>query len=307
MQTSLAYRTALFGVLFIWSISSSQSRAQTTPTVDRPIQYLSDKMIQGTDSVVVPGATLLIGEVHGTWETPILVATLVRQAVVEDTETILCIEVSSSEQASLDRFLSSDGGTEAKRTLLKQPHWTNQDGRASIGMFAMLELLRRLRSEGKKLQVIAMDSNWNVPEADISSLSPERLRQLEVLASERDHEMAKAVVQAREGAAEALIIACAGNVHTRVIKGAAWDPNYIPMGWYISQKLKDVVSLDTDYASGEAWATTERGSGPTNFGGKDQGPIPFVKMFEDAESGYNGTLYVGRITAAEPAAGKNGG
>jgi hypothetical protein len=79
------------------------------------------------------------------------------------------------------------------------------------------------------------------------------------------------------------------------------------MGWYISQKLKDVVSLDTDYASGEAWATTERGSGPTNFGGKDQGPIPFVKMFEDAESGYNGTLYVGRITAAEPAAGKNGG
>lgn len=152
MQTSLAYRIALCGVLFIWSVSSSQSRAQTTPTVDRPIQYLSDKKIQGTDSVLVTGATLLIGEVHGTWETPILVATLVRQAVVEDTETILCIEVSSSEQASLDRFLSSDGGTEAKRTLLKQPHWTNQDGRASVGMFALLELMRRLRSEGKKFR-----------------------------------------------------------------------------------------------------------------------------------------------------------
>ena len=76
MQTSLAYRIALCGVLFIWSVSSSQSRAQTTPTVDSPIQYLSDKKIQGTDSVLVPGATLLIGEVHGTWETPILVATL---------------------------------------------------------------------------------------------------------------------------------------------------------------------------------------------------------------------------------------
>jgi hypothetical protein len=174
-------------------------------------------------------------------------------------------------------------------------------------MFAMLELMRRLRSEGKQIQVVAMDSNWNVPENDVASLSPEKLRELEELASKRDDAMAKAVIRAREESAKALIIAYAGNIHTRVTKGTAWDPNYIPMGWYISQKIKNVISLDADYAGGQAWVTTERGSGPTKFGGKDLGPVPFVKLFENADSGYNGKLYVGRITAAEPAAGKNGG
>ncbi len=304
MRTILANSIAGCCILFSLSIGGFQARVQSKPPVDKPIQFLDHKTIQGAESIVVPGATILIGEVHGTWEIPVLVATLVRQAAIEDIEIILCLEFSSSEQASLDRFLSSDGGAEAKNTLLKQQHWTNQDGRASVGMFAMLELVRRLRSEGKRIQIVTMDSNWILPEEDFASLSPEKLRQLEELASKRDGEMAKAVIQARGKSTDAIIIAYAGNVHTRITKGTDWDPDYIPMGWYVSEKVKNLISLDVDHANGQAWVTTERGSGQTNFAGKDRGPIPFVELFGNADSGYHGKLYVGRITAAKPASMK---
>ena len=291
---------------FLFSSLSIEANAQSNPRVDRPIQFIDQQKIAGTETLIVPGATLLIGELHGTWETPVLVATLVRQAVMQEIEVILCVEISSSEQASIDRFLGSDGGDTATQALLKSPHWKNEDGRASVGMFAMLELMRRLRSDGKKLRVVAMDANWMAPEGDIASLPPEKLKELEELANGRDREMAKSVFQAREESPEAMVIAYAGNVHTKVIQGAAWDAKYIPMGWYVSQKVKNLISLDAEVASGQAWVITEQGSGPTKFNGKDRGPQPFVKLFENAASGYHGMLYVGPITAAKPAVGKKG-
>ena len=304
MQTLRSSWIIVWCVLFFSSLDGVQADAQSIQLVDKPIQFLDDKKIQGTDSIIVPGATLLIGEVHGTWETPILVATLVRQAVRHDVEVFLCVELSSSEQTSIDQFLSSDGGDTAKKALLKNPHWTNQDGRASVGMFAMLELMRRLRSDGKRIQVIAMDANWTIPDEDIASLPPEKIKKLEELANGRDHEMAKSIIQAREKSAKAIVIAYAGNVHAKVTQGAAWDPKYVPMGWYVSQKVKNLISLDAEVAGGQAWVITERGTGPTNFSGKDRGPLPFVKLLESADSGYHGMLYVGRITAAKPVVGK---
>jgi hypothetical protein len=76
--------------------------------------------------------------------------------------------------------------------------------------------------------------------------------------------MAKSVIKAREKSAKAIVIACAGNVHSQVTKGAVWDPKYIPMGWYVSKKVKNLVSLNAKDAGGQAWGITERGTGPTN-------------------------------------------
>lgn len=305
MRITQAIRHLFFSILTLWSLAVSNAFAQTTTVADKPIQFPEFQTIQGTDSIFTPGSTILIGEVHGTWETPVLVATLVRQAAQQHLDTVLCIEVSSSEQESLDLFLNSDGGAEAKSKLLKESHWRNQDGRASVGIFAMLELIRRLRSEGKRIQLVAMDLNLNLTEEDIGSLSPEKIKELEGLANKRDEVMAKAVIHAREKLTDGVVIAYAGNVHTRITKGTAWDSSYTPMGWHIAQKVNKLISLDAEYAGGQAWVTTERGSGPTNFSGKDLGAVPFVKLFEDSKSGYHGTLYVGRITAAKPALGTN--
>jgi hypothetical protein len=118
---------------------------------------------------------------------------------------------------------------------------------------------------GERIHVVAMDSNWTVPDEDIASLPPEKLKKLEELENGRDHEMAKSVIKAREKSAKAIVIACAGNVHSQVTKGAVWDPKYIPMGWYVSKKVKNLVSLNAKDAGGQAWGITERGTGPTNY------------------------------------------
>ncbi|MEZ6034701.1 MAG: hypothetical protein R3C17_16525 [Planctomycetaceae bacterium] len=307
MRTSYSFRITTSFVLFFWALDCVQIYAQQTPPADKPIQFIDQNEFQGTDLILEPGATILIGEIHGTWETPILVASLVRQAVIKDTETILCVELSSSEQASIERFLNSDGGETAIDSLLRSPHWNSQDGRASIGMFGMLELLRRLRNDGKQIRVVAMDSSWEAPSGDIASLPPEELKKLKELANGRDREMAESVIQARARAPKAIVIAFAGNVHAKVVRGAPWDPKYIPMGWYVSQKVKNLVSLNAETSGGQAWVMTDRGIGPTNFKGDDNGSSPFVKLLDNAETGYHGTLYVGRISAARPAKAKSGG
>jgi hypothetical protein len=306
MSNPTICRVVLVCIVSSSTLGCRTIRAEEKPLVDKPVEFVAADSIQGTDLVLKPAATILIGEIHGTWETPILVASLVRKAVTEHAETILCIEVSSSEQASIDRFLNSDGGERATDSLLSHPHWSSQDGRASVGMFAMLELLRRLRSDGKKFQVVAMDLDLEAPKGDPASVSPDELKRLEKLAAGRDREMARFVIRAREASPQAIVIAYTGNVHTKVIKGAPWDAAYIPMGWYVSQKVANLVSLNAETAGGQAWVITDRGIGATAMTGQDRGKVPFVEKFENAESGYHGRLYVGRITAARPAVAKSG-
>ncbi len=306
MSNPLSYRVVLVCILSCLTFGYPPTLAEEKPIVDKPVEFVAADLIRGTDLVLKPAATILIGEIHGTWETPVLVASIVQQAVTKHIDTILCIEVPSSEQAAIDRFLNSDGGKRAISSLLSHPHWSNEDGRASVGMFAMLELLRRLRKDGGKIQVVAMDLDLEAPKGDPASLSPDELKRLEKLAAGRDREMAKSVIRAREASPKAIVIAYAGNVHTKVIKGAPWDPEYIPMGWYVSQRVANVVSLNTETADGQAWVITDRGVGATAMKGKDRGKDPFVEMFDKAESGYHGRLYVGRITAAKPAVAKSG-
>jgi hypothetical protein len=62
-------------------------------SIDQPIEFIAGDGIKGSDLVLKPGATLLIGETHGTWETPIAVASLIRLAVAKGDEAVLCIEV----------------------------------------------------------------------------------------------------------------------------------------------------------------------------------------------------------------------
>ena len=80
------------------------------------------------------------------------------------------------------------------------------------------------------------------------------------------------------------------------------------MGWFISQSVPDLVSLKVADAGGDAWVMgAGRGGGATPMRGKDQGDDPFIRIHDAPESGYHGTLYVGRISAAKPALAQTGG
>ena len=305
MRKSIFGPIGLICVMFVWAFGWNCASAQQKLVAERPIEHIVNLEIQGSGGLLKPGATILIGEFHGTWETPILIASIVRQAATLNVETILCIECCASEQASIDCFLNSEGHNMSIDNLLGSPHWSNQDGRASVGIFGMLELLRRLRHDGKMIQVVAMDSNWESPSVDPATLTREELRRLEELTAGRDLAMSKSVIQTRKQSPNAIVIAFAGDVHTRMIKGTSWDAEYIPMGWYVSQEVKDVVSLITETAGGKAWIQTDRGIGPTTIGGKNRGETPFVELFDAPQLGYHGFFYVGKITVAKPA--KDGG
>src|SRR5947207_1119784 len=87
----------------------SGANSQEIAIRERPIEFPLKNAIRGSELVLKSPATILIGEIHGTWETPMLVASLVRSAQTERVPTILCVEVSSSEQRSFNQFLQSDG------------------------------------------------------------------------------------------------------------------------------------------------------------------------------------------------------
>ena len=255
--------------------------------IDKPIQFLQDDAIKGGDDTLKSGATLLIGEIHGTWEIPISVASLVRRAVTTGNEVMLCVEVSITEQDSIDRFLNSDGSDRAIDDLLDTPFWIGQDGRASVGMFAMLELIRRLHSSGYKVHVHAIDFDWSRQPSEQSAYY-------------RDQTMAENLLRVRKGSPEAIVIALAGNVHTKTVKGAPWDDKYLPMGWFVSQAIPDMSSFNIQISGGNAWVMTEQGAGERTFNGKDQGDDPFLLLNKTIEIGYDGVFYIGRISAAKP-------
>lgn len=293
--------------LFITLSGCKRTTGPTSQIIERPIDFLAEEAIEGADLVIRAGGTILIGEIHGTWEIPIVVASLVRLASDKGLETVLCIELSGSEQSQINDFVSSDGGPAAVHALLSGPHWNNPHGLASVGMFAMLELIRTLHAGGESVRVIAMDLDEWFPQGELLLLSTEELSK--ELALRRDSHMAQSVIQARKESPDALFIVFAGNVHTNVNKGAPWDDTfdtYVPMGHLMIQKIPDLVSLNVETAGRETWSTTDQSSGPTMRYGKDCGDRPFIEMNVNADSGYHGRLYVGPVTAAKPAVVNSG-
>jgi len=251
--------------------------------VERPIQFLTIDAIAGSDSVLAPNSTLLVGETHGTWEAPIAVATLLRDAVNAGNNVVLCVELPHTEQSAIDRFLASDGETTATKDLLQPAFWSGQDGRSSVGMFAMLELVRSLRSQGNEICVRAIDAEWAKN------------------ANHRDRTMAESILEARKEIPNAILICLTGSVHNKTAKGAPWDAEYVPMGWTVSQAIPNLVSLNMTSAGGHAWQITDKGTGKTAKIGEDRGNDPFIQIHDTPKSGCDGIFYIGPITAAKPA------
>jgi hypothetical protein len=159
----LVGRIPWLSITLAWLAIGNGANSQETAVKERPIEFPLKEAIRGSELVLKFPATVLIGEIHGTWQTPTLVASFVRSAQTERVPTILCVEISSSEQRSLNQFLQSDGGEPAVATLLSRPYWSGTDGRASLGMFAMMELMRRLNRQGGDIRIVAIDINLELP------------------------------------------------------------------------------------------------------------------------------------------------
>ncbi|MFL5343967.1 MAG: hypothetical protein ACJ8AT_04205 [Hyalangium sp.] len=221
---------------------------------------------------------LVLGEYHGTEESPRTAAQTVCAAAAGGKPTWLALEIPRDEQPRLDAFLAT--GDEA--ALLEGPFWRRdyQDGRSSQGMLGLLREVRRMRAAGRDVHILAFD----VPSTGGAG------------GDDRDAQMAARVAQARTQAPSEPMVLLVGNVHaTRRLK--------IPrsMIWHLVKQGVALKTLNIASSGGTAWMCGAT-CGLEHLSGEDLGPERRVLETPEAEKqGYDGLWYVGPVTAAPPA------
>jgi hypothetical protein len=250
--------------------------------------------VRGAAALAVPGAVLLIGEMHGTTQAPEVVGRIACHAArTPGSDVILGVEITADNQPAVDAYLASDGAPPATAALLAAPHFASEmkDGRSSQAMLQLLDAVRRWRAAGASIAVVCFDAREGAASTS----------------AERDAVMAEALVAAHHARPAVLLVTLSGNIHNRTVPGVPWDAAYVPMGVHMREAFPKLVSLDFRSAGGTFWACMgDPGGavrcGTTKAGGEDRGPDPFVELHDARDDkGFDGVLYVGTTTASEPA------
>ncbi len=184
---------------------------------------------------------VLLGETHGTRETPDLIAILVA-AYAADGPVLLGLEIPRSEHAALSQYLRSDGGDAARAALRATPFWTvtddQHDGRRSEDMLDLIEALRVLRSDGRDIAVLPYD-------VDRSFVGTSR--------DARDQVMAARVRVAYAALPRGRLLVLGGNVHAMLRKPTpAPTQMQVPMGQHLLDLAPYSVRIDAN--AGQSWA-----------------------------------------------------
>ena len=242
--------------------------------------------VAGVDQLLAPGVVVLVGEVHGTAQSPSFVSALACNAMGAGFPVTVALEIPVDEAPRVDAFLAS-GGSEADRaSLVAGPFWAPgvADGRSSVAMVDLLDDVRVAGAAGMSI--------------DLTLLDP--------AGGDRDAAMAASVAAAAAANPDGIVIALTGNAHTRVQPDPAGDPAVVPMGQQVTGLLgaDRVIALDVTFSSGSAWTCTDvcgetalDGSGPADPG------FALSLHLDDASSGFHGEYSVGPITASPPAGG----
>ena len=239
---------------------------------------------------------ILVGEMHGTREVPALVADLAERWSKPREENgvkpalVVALEYPRSEAADLNAYFHSDGGPEAKKRLLDSPLWSRsyQDGRSSEAMFDLIEGVRALAHNGRKVKLAPFDQNAKQAKLDAS----------------RDKSMAhnlRAIVKANPSAR---VLALTGNYHARKSVGAPWNAKHRFMGNY----LKDLApySIDVSAMRGSYWGCFGQSAADCKverFGDASAATQPEGIYADEAAaaSGYDQTLMLNLFVVSLPA------
>lgn len=226
---------------------------------------------------------VVVGEMHGTNETPAIFKDLVCSA--RDVKRLIVVGVELRDQAAIDRYLKSTDEENARRELLKQPEWLNgSDGRTSEAMLQLLRHLRALKRKGAISAVVAFSASRP---GDSAARGEKRMASVLLAASKRTP--------------NALIIVLTGNVHA--CKKRLAEVPYPLMASFLPSAT--TTSLFVTGMGGEAWTCEDDGCKPHPFG-----PSRGLKRGVDLNpalsplSGYEGVLSTGLHATASPPASR---
>jgi hypothetical protein len=290
---SLIARTVLLVLSFHAASSGAQNPAlggqQLAPG---RIDSARECDARGLRPLLAAGNVLLIGEIHGGVEGPALIGAVACAAARRGLSLTLALELPVEEAPRVERFLASEGSAADRDALLAGEFWQRayQDGRSSAAMLKLLADLRELRASGAPLRVALLDSA--APFADGQA---------------RDDFLASRLVAAVEaGSPDGLVVAIAGNIHTRTALGVPWDPAFRPAGTAVEQRWPErTVSLLLAGPPGESWicSSAEPSScGVAQLGGKTEGTPGAVELYGEIREGYEGEVRLPTTTASLPAA-----
>lgn len=258
-----------------------------------PAAALDCPPVPGAEPLLERAEVVLVGEMHGTEESPAFVAALACRALAAGRPVTVGFEIAASEEERFAAYLDSDGGEAARATALAGPPW-QAEGRAQYGatseaMFGLLESLRRFRAAGHPVGFALFNRSGAGG------------------GQNRDRLMADTLGGHVKRSAGGLLIALTGNIHSRLAPGTRWDPEYEPMGLLLLRADPElrVIALNVAHAGGTAWMCTPEECGAQRLRarvGEDRELFTVALSEELQPDGHHGTYYVGEVHASPPAA-----
>ncbi|NUO71319.1 MAG: hypothetical protein HOQ10_01200 [Frateuria sp.] len=150
---------------------------------------------------------LLFGELHGTAESPDLLAALLRAQPAER-PIRLGLEWPMELQSKVAAYFQSDGTAADRSAFAAGRDWTYFDGRMSQAWLSLLDSLRDLRRRGRDIQVFTMEPTYGTP-TDVAAAGG--------FVEVKEAGIAKAIsAQLHHAPPGVLVVALMGNYHTRV-------------------------------------------------------------------------------------------
>ncbi|WP_052507849.1 hypothetical protein [Sphingomonas hengshuiensis] len=243
----------------------------------------------------VPGAAALwqpsirwviVGEMHGTNETPDAFANLVCLASLTGRPVKVALEYPSDDQSAIDSFLASDGGAAARSALLKVSLFTSgvQDGRGSTAFLRLFERLRAMKQAGQITGVVASDVGRST-----------------LRGQDRNAAMAQrwAAIDAPDNA---IILSLVGNIHAMRKPLTFGTRTIVPAGAILPADR--TVTINVVGNGGMAWNCQGDGC-HAQENGDLRSAVPGITYSTSAERQWDGTYELGiPTTAALPANGE---
>jgi hypothetical protein len=231
---------------------------------------------------------LIVGEQHGTVETPAAFADLVCNIAKSRKNIVVGVEYPGEAQPFIDAYMSSDGGQKARAALLAAPVWRSetQDGRWSEAFVVLFERLRALHRRGAIEKVVAIQPPFISPQIEYERAMAQR-------------------VAAASPTPKTLAIVLVGNVHAMVRVPRRSTEPFTPMAGFLPRDT--TVTLNAVGNGGAQWTCSGSPNREIICAARDYGPGPRkydrgLVLESGAPVPYSGALYLGRQTTASPPA-----
>ncbi len=246
------------------------------------------------DVATIKPQAILVGEVHGTEQTPAFVAGLVCSLLNAGRPVVLALERSSEEQVAIDRYIDSEGSETDRQALLSNGAWTwpMQDGRNSQAVLALIDSIRLLRRAGQSVGILAMQHfpNPSLPKASKQPNGPSGA----LLSRMNDRFMADMIAAVMAQHPDHTIVALAGNFHTATTAAAWAEPGHQPVGEVLAALVPIYVIGLSAKEGGNSWNCT----GPNDCGARAMIGGPMYVQGNQIDA----IAELGKISASAPAA-----